>query len=277
MISLQLTVQCRGKTRAPCGMARGSATTDGQFAYFATDFNTSVYRYEYSSDKWEELPLCQCVYSGVAIIGGEVTIMGGETMGADFSNKIYTLRQRSWVEKYPPMHLAHSDPAVVCTSEGEYVIVIGGNWTATVELFQVKTKRWYQRTNLPQPLPRTSATICGDLVHVIGDSAKGYSCSLQAILSSIPRLVSWKPLPPLPVTESTVSTLCGELVLIGGKCGKSPVNSIHQLVDGQWVKIGSMASGRSHCLAVSPSPNKIIIVGGWGEGRENRVEECVAV
>ena len=40
------------------------------------------------------------------------------------------------------------------------------------------------------------------------------------------------------------------------------VNSIHQLVGGDWVKIGSMAGGRYYCLVVSPSPDKIIIVGG---------------
>ena len=41
-----------------------------------------------------------------------------------------------------------------------------------------------------------------------------------------------------------------------------PVNSIHQLVDGQWEEIGSMTTGRFRCLVVSSSPDKIIIVGG---------------
>ena len=81
--------------------------------------------------------------------------------------------------------------------------------------------------------------------------------------------LSWKPLPPLPVTSSTTATLCGQLVLIGGSQDRSPVNSIHQLVDGQWVEIGSMTSGRGWCLVASTSPDKIIIVGG------DSVEECV--
>ena len=42
-----------------------------------------------------------------------------------------------------------------------------------------------------------------------------------------------------------------------------PVNSIHQLVEGQWVKIGSMTRGRCWCLAVSPSPDRILIVVEW--------------
>ena len=177
------------------------------------------------------------------------------------------------------MNTARSSPAVVSTSDGEYLIVIGGSvgvWTATVELFKAKSRRWYKLTDLPQPLIYPSATICGDQLNVIGAVANGYSCSLAALPSSdqpitSPLTLSWKPLPPLPVAYSTAATLCGQLVLIGGGRGLSPVNSIHQLVGGQWVEIGSMTSERYDCLVASPSPDKIIIVGG------DIVEECVVV
>ena len=60
---------------------------------------------------------------------------------------------------------------------------------------------------------------------------------------------------------------------------RSPVNPIHQLVDGQWVRIGSMASGRSYSLVASSSLDKIIVVGGWGEQceKQDSVEECTVV
>ena len=207
------------------------------------------------------------------------------TVGADRTNKLFTLRQGKWVEVYPPMNTARSSPAVVSTSDGDYLIVIGGYVrnsvaTATVELLQVKSRRWCKLTNLPQPLHPPSATICGDQLHVIGNDADGYSCSLQSLPSNdrpitSPLTLSWKPLPPLPVEYSTAATLCGQLVLIGGWQGRSPVNSIHQLVEGQWVEIGSMTSVRWRCLAVSPSPDRILIVGGGGAS--DSVEECFAV
>ena len=261
-------MQCHRKKTAPREMVRGSATTDGRFAHFTPRHFNSVYQYECSTEKWEELPSCPYKNSGLVIIGRELTAVGGDD-GSRCTNKLYTLRQRKWVEKYPPMNTARSDTAVVSTSDGEYLIVIGGyvgGWTATVELFQVKSRRWYQLTDLPQPLPSPSATICGDQLNVIGTDANGYSCSLAALPSSdqpitSPLTLSWKPLPPLPVKNSTAATLCGQLVLIGGRRGGSPVNSIHQLVDGQWVEIGSMTSERSRCLVASPSPDKIIIVG----------------
>ena len=148
----------------------------------------------------------------------------------------------------------------------------------------MKSRRWHKLTDLPRPLTLPSATICGDQLNVIGIHAYGYSCSLAALSSSdkpitSPLTLSWKSLPPLPVEDSTAATLCGQLVLIGGWRPGSPVNSIHQLVDGQWVhwvEIGSMTSDRSCCLVASPSPDKIIIVGGYKEFSEN-VEECVVV
>ena len=287
MISHQLTVQCRQKKRAPCDMARGSAATDGRFVYITPAGSTSFYQYECSTEEWMELSSCPYRNSGLAIIDSELTTVGG----AGPTNKLFTLRQGKWlrqwkwVEVYPPMNTARSRPAVVSTSDSDCFILIGGldsdgARTATVELFRVKSRRWYTLTDLPQRLIHPSATICGDQLHVIGNDGKGYSCSLQSLPSNdrpitSPLTLSWKPLPPLPVKDSTAATLWGQLVLIGGRQDMSTVNSIHQLVEGQWVEIGSMTRGRGLCLTVSPSPDRILIVGG--DGAVGSVEECVAV
>ena len=280
-LSPQLTVQCQQKKGAPCRMMRGSAVTNGQFTYFTPDFSTSLYQYERSTEKWTELLLCPYHNSELVIIDSELTTVGG--WNRSHTNKLFTLRQGKWVNEYPSMITARSHPAVVSASDGDYPIVIGGSdggWTATVELFQVKSRQWHKLTGLPQPLPRPSATVCGDQLNVIGDDGNGYSCSLQALLSSdepitLSLALSWKPLPRLPVSDSTAATLCGQLVIIGGRQGWSPVNSIHQLVDQQWVKIGSMASLRFYCLVASPSTDTIMIVGG--RGAYDSVEECATV
>ena len=270
-------------------MTRGSATTDHQFAYFTPLHTPSVYQYEWSTDQWRELPSCPYAYSALAIIDGELTSLGGWYFGSSCTNKLFTLRQMKWVEEYPPMKTACTSPSVVSTSDGDCIIVIGGDfggaccWTPLVELFQVKTRRWYKTVELPRPLSFPSATVCGDQVHVISgeyEDYSGYSCSLQALPSSdqpitsqlLSHLLSWSPLPTLPQKYSTAATLCGQLVIIGGVRDRSVVNSIHQLVEGQWVEIGTMNSGRHDCLAVSLSPEKVIIVGG--SGSPCSVEEC---
>ena len=256
--------------------------TNSRFAYFTPSSSNSLYQYEYSTIKWTDLPPCPYYYSGLAIIDSELTTVGGRD--GNFTNKLFTLQQGKWVKKYPPMNTAHSSPAVISTSDGDYLIVIGGydgdHWTATVELFQVKTRRWHKLTDLPQPLPIPSATICSYQLNVIGSDGNGYSCSLQALPSSdgpitSPLTLSWKPLPHLPVTGSTAATLCGQLVIIAGRQGSPVVDSIHQLLAREWVRIGSMASGRYHCLVASQSSDRIIIVGGLGA--KGSVEECAVV
>ena len=286
VISPQLTVQCRDKETAPCGMARGSATSDHQFAYFTPAGSNTVYSYQWSTEKWEQLPPHPYHDSALVIIDGSLTAVGGRN-GLRLNYKLFTFRQRQWVEEYPPMNTARSYPAVVSTSDGDYITVIGGydggHWTTTVELFHVSSRRWYELTDLPQPFTQPSATICGHQLNVINGDDDGYSCSLQALPSSdqpitsqsIRHLISWTSLPRLPVTWTTAATLCGQLVIIGGLRDWSPVNSIHQLLDGQWVEIGSMSRDRWLCFVVSPSPDKMMIVGGWGA--EDSVEDCIAV
>ena len=185
VISPQLTVRCRRMKTAPRGMWRGSATTDHQFSYFTPAGSYSVYSYQWSTEKWEELPPCPYYNSG---LDGQLTAVGGYD-GYRCTNKLFTFRQSQWIEEYPPMNTARFDTAVVSSSDGEYIIVIGGvgggNWTATVELFQVSSRRWHQLKGLPQPLSHPSATICGNQLHVIeSDSDRGYSCYLQALLFS---------------------------------------------------------------------------------------------
>ena len=238
-----------------------------------------------TEDKWEELPQCPYSDSGLVVIDSALTAVGGWD-GSRHTNKLFTLRQSRWVEEYPPMNTARSHHAVVSTSDGGHmnVIAIGGRgvgrWSEAVELFHTGRRSWSRLTSLPKPLTVPSATICGNQLHVIGRDDDGYSCSLQALLSSNQpirsqsRTPTWTPLPRLPVKSSTAATLCGQLVIIGGMRDGSPVNSIHQLVDGQWVNIGSMSSGRDQCLVASPSPDKMVVVGGWGL---DSVEVCVAV
>ena len=154
--------------------------------------------------------------------------------------------------------------------------------TTTVEILQVKSKTWYRVANMPGPLPSPSVAICGDRLHVIGSDTNGYSCSLQEILQhcqpisqpplhSVSHAYTWRYLPTLPLTDSTAATLCGELVVVGGGFGESPVNYIHQIVGHKWVEIGCLTTGRRRCLVANESPEKIFIVGGISE---QSVEEC---
>ena len=75
---------------------------------------------------------------------------------------------------------------------------------------------------------------------------------------------------------STTAALCGQLITIGGRSEwpPQPVSCIYQLVDGEWVEVGSLACCRYRCLVASPQPDKIIIVGGKGD-TVNKIVELI--
>ena len=138
-------------------MTRGSAATDGRCVYITPVDSNSFYQYECSTEKWTELPSCPYGSSGLAIIDSELTTVGGRD-GAGRTNRLFTLRHGKWVEVYPPMNTARSIPAVVSTSDGDYLIAVGGYVryaavTATVEPSaeqkMVQTSRF--TTTFPSP------------------------------------------------------------------------------------------------------------------------------
>ena len=273
----------------------GSATTDRQFAYITSRDSTDVYHYQWTTEDWTKLPACPYFDSALVVINGELTAIGGRDEFLRVTNKLCTLQQAGWVEKYPPMYNGRRRATAVSTSDGESIVVIGGThmlvismfWFTSVELFRVSSRRWYRLTDLPKPIAEPSATICGNQLHVIGQGEEyAFSCPLQDVLSSDQPMTSylmrtwWDSLPSLPVTYSTAATLCGQLVIVGGWKADSfitgsAVDSIHQLVGRRWVRIGSMTHSRWQCLAVSPSPEKLIVFGGGGTiFNDNSVEEC---
>ena len=258
-------------------MRRGSAAADHNYAYFRPYGSNEVYRYTISKDEWLKLPPCPHSHSALVIIDNELTAVGGSRpLSVNDTNKLFTLRQGQWVKVYPPMSVAHSNAACVGISKDhhKYFIVIGGSGvggtTTAVELLNTPSRRWSTLTNLPEPLLFPSAVVCGDLLYVIG-----WNCVYSYLLSALPdssRPVKslqppiWTPLPHLPLYYSTPAILAGQLVCVSGTQGEwwgsLRDDSIHQLVDGQWVKIGSLSSARNSCLVVTPSPDRMLVVGG---------------
>ena len=271
-------------------MVRGSATFDELSAFFMPFGFTTVYTYYWNTKKWAKLSPCPYSDSAIIIMGNSLIALGGNDIFQTAGGKLYTIQKYEWVEENAEIPEARSDAAVIATPNYEYIIAIGGlnndGNTTRVELLNLASKKWHRLTRLPHPLALPSATLCGDTLHVIGCGGVGYSCSLthlpanpHAETTILPDVIAWTPLPRLPLRASTAATLRGELVLVGGMTddGES-VASIHQLVGGEWVKIGAMATERRMCLVASASPDKLFIVGGWrGLGALDSIEECVCI
>ncbi len=67
---------------------------------------------------------------------------------------------------------------------------------------------------------------------------------------------TWQPLPhDTPVLLSTLTTLCGEVVAVGGRRDFTATGDVYQLHQREWVRIGCMDTAR-YCPGYSSSPSR---------------------
>lgn len=263
-------------------MSRGATAADDQFLYFVPADSNTVYRYAMSANKWHKSLQCPFRNSGLVVFYGALTTVGGWDGQSRYSSQVFTLKKSwigdEWVEEFPRMRYPRSRPAVV-TASGDHqhsIIAVGGRTnggpTTVIEVLNTHTMCWSRVTDLPHPLQLITAIVCEDRLYIIGHNGHGYSCTLQPLLhavqsqSALPVLM-WTTLPPLPMYHTTAATLGGQLVVVGGFRDTVSDSSIRQLVNGQWANVGYLHDGRYLCLAVSPSPHKLVVVGGYQEFR----------
>ena len=257
--------------KAGFGMVRGAACVIGSKAYFNSGGATRVYCYDYASKQWMELPAFTLVTRfAFVIINGLLTTVGGTN-----SNKLFTLSEGKWVQKFPPMTTKRENPAAVCTGHS-LVVAGGGNGhnqdLPTVEVMDTNTLQWFTAASLPRGVYRASMTACGDDLYLLGDQTTHvYSCSLQALLQSCQAtgLISvwnritgkasasqrtstciWNRIADLPLSCSTAVTLCGQLVSVGGMKDKRAVDSVYcyDPATSVWKTIGQIPSRQSDPL-----------------------------
>ena len=277
-------MQTTQRSNAPCGMVRGSAAADADHntIYVTPRGSSSIYRYHVENDVWKRLPSAPYQDSGLVIRDNTLVAIGGQETSFRAVKRLFSLRGKKWREDLPPMINVHSKPAVATHST--YVFVIGGfvNELETTPIAFVEMldqhNTWTLLNNLPCPLGLPSATVCGSTLHVISgySDGDGYSCSINHIVSSDHHIVSsdhqkgsppaltWKPMPQPPVIWSTAISLSKKLLLVGGTVRDTHTDSsaLYVLSHGQWMKSGSLSSGRRKCLVASLSEEVVLVVGG---------------
>ena len=283
--------------KAPCETDRCcDAVVHNGTMYCGHESHKKVYAYHISSSSWSLTPDTPYNAFALAVIDGLLTTVGGYGDDRENTNKLLSLTGegsgRRWTEKFPPMPTKHYNVSALCT--GTALIVAGGRGgdkdkvLKAVEVLNTETREWYTAADLPQPLSRSSITLCGDLVYLLGGGDTDepatnsvYSSSLTSLLSSSGstslggRLVStltrsskgspWNRVADLPVTRSTAVSLHGRLLAIGGENSKGePTTAVHmyQPTTNSWEVISHMTTPRYLCLSAVLPDNQLMVVGG---------------
>ena len=249
-------------------MERGSAVVHRNIVYCISRGSTMIYQYQPDEDEWQKHSHCPHRYPGLAIIKDLLTVLGGQG-GSGKTNKLLSWRDRRWEEVFPPMNTARSEPAVI--THDRYVIAVGGGGETSVELFTVSTNTWSTVTSLPQPLYRITATLSCNILYAMDWGGRTFSISMSHWTKNTSREPprphpTWQPLPhDAPVEWSTLTTVCGEVMTVGGMRGGTATGDVYQLRQREWVRIGCMDTARDlPIVAVLRVPgHSMLVVGGY--------------
>ena len=278
--------------RAPEVMDRGATVVDGNTVYINSHGSHKVYSCQMTSEGllWSTLPDSRYMWFSLAVINGLLTCVGGWG-GGSRTNTLHSLtgggHKRQWSEVFPPMPTARSGTASVTT---EQALVVAGGYDGrknldTVEVMTIATKQWTTAQHLPHPFGLISGTICGDQLYLGGGcigvgvpSKSVLTCSLTDLLppqslgvrlrtlSLATKPGVWQEIKNLPVTRSTLTTLGGHLLAIGGRSeSQDPTAGVHRY-DHQtdsWHVVSKMRNKRSSPLSAVLPEDQLLVVGGY--------------
>ena len=261
------------------------ATVDNTKIYFNADGDRSIYCYSANIGSWTRLPDCPNECSSFVVINNMLSTVGGLLIN-NYTNNVYSLKKRTWIEDFPPMPTKRSSSTAVCIRS---VLIVAGGFTdqlsdaeCPVEVMNVESRQWSTAANIACQLACASGVIFGDWLYVLGgrDSKSVYSCSLSDLLQPCRSEAStqlqsniWRKHADLPFYYSDCVSLCGHLLAIGGsghashlrlseETGSKAVYAYKPITD-SWEVISEMSMARYDCFAVTlPTTNELMVVGG---------------
>ena len=297
MAKNQLTFTWKKGPNVPSKMISGTSTAHGKKAYFSgSGWNSRVvYEFDAESGEWLTLPDCPHNSFSLTVVDGLLTAVGGDDMWLR-TNKLLSYKDKKWVQKFPSMPTKRDFPVVV--SDDNVLVVIGGyeederrdgtpnKRLETVEIMDIKTKKWFTAAPLPYGITCGKGTICGDFLYIMGGYTSFSSgpkvvsfCSLEALLHSNVQESSttvWQKTESLPVDSVYCVSVKGQLLAIGGVHldfdNMTPIRKYNS-VNNSWDIVTHMTIGRCLCLAAVLSDDQLIVVGGYIDGRSHDTDE----
>ena len=284
----QKETKWREGKNAPEEMARGAALVHADTAYFRPFASSKVYSYEniVGQERWSQLPDNPNQIFGLAFIDGLLTSVGGIN-DDKFTKSLFGLTEegerKQWCEIFPPMPTPRASTA--CVTMKQALVVAGGfdgSDLAAVEVMNIDTKQWTTVSPLPQKQSPLSGIVCGDTLYLAGgyidintESKSVFTCSIPDLLTSSNSVGLsqsqniWKEVSSLPVVASTLASLNGNLLAIGGSDDSgnhiSDVYSYEPHTN-SWNVVSQMKIKRSWCFAVTLSGDRLVVVGGSTQG-----------
>ena len=293
-----LKLEWKDGPRAPFKTYGESVAVIGGIVYCYDNINNKILMFNSETGQWTVLPECPKRFFSIAIVNGQLTAIGGSHLQSLTDTKTLLslqhnqldISQQKWTEQFPPMTYYHNNPAVATTNTS--LIVAGGfgpdKKKAPVEVMDTQTFHWSTVASLPHPLWQATATICGSTLYLGGgfydeETNSVLMCEVSDLLQSQPPSLAtrlglsrsrqvWKEVTELPIVLSSLITLQGQLLAVGGGATldeASTTSEVRQydVTTNSWNVISEMKVKRQYCFtAVLPNDRVMVCGGGTPDG-----------
>ncbi len=288
----------------PIETSTGNSTVVNGKVYFGGGVTSNkkdectVYCYDPFQDRWSTLPSFNFRHFGLGHIEGNLVSVGGakQRPSHERSNEVHMFVESTgrWKKAYPPMPTARSSTVVFSL---EHALIVAGGFSCAgerttsenlVEVFKVKESQWCRAGKLPLAVQKfsMSGVILNSHIYFIGGISVGATYS-QVVRSSISDLVDnavpvnesiqkadnsdavspWKTLSNTPTNKTTITSLAGILLTLGGE-----ENAIHMYSPSinSWIHVGSLPELRLLTTISMLSPMEVLMIGGFDGSKDVR-------
>ena len=234
---------------------------------------------------------------GMAEVERQLILVGGtKLVDRKKIGKIYRwdTMSRSWKSVYRAVPTAQSSPCVV-TYDNKFLIVIGGvaqsgQATDIVEKLELGTNKWSKCFPLPIKASLMTHAISGHTLYIgvnfgdfkMGPSRRVIYTDLNELIAKPDHIESasedcklvWNTLPDAKLYYSALfATKCDCVYSVGGhnltrRDREQVKTEIYSYNGNEWVLAGALHQPRYQCTCSLLSDQKLIVVGGVGNGEE---------
>lgn len=211
---------------------------------------------------------------GVALLGGEVHVLGGYVAGRPHSRThlVLNLATGRWRTAAPlPVALDHVAAVAVGSGPSVRLLAMGGYGSAGrptdgVYSYDPADDRWTARARLAVPRAAGVAVLAGGLVHYIGGKSAAGDTGEHDVYD--PTRNRWSTAPPMPTPRdhAAAAVLADTIWVAGGRPGAMTTLEGFDLRAGKWITgLPGLPLGRSS-LAAAAWRGLFVVVGGESAG-----------
>ena len=196
---------------------------------------------------------------------GEVVVIGGATDNlAQASNKVFALREGSWVEL---PSLGHARAAAAAAVVGDKLVVVGGQHDKQLvpqtEVFDGES--WQQADDLPTPREHLAAVSDGTYVYTVGGRFLSSDKNSAAFERFDPASGEWVKLVDMPTPRGSFGAayIEGRVVAVGGEEPTQVLATVemYDIADEKWTVLTPLGTPR-HAEVVAAVGSAIYTIGG---------------